>query len=67
MVKFIANSIIKAKAVSLENAHEKYAAYFINTNIYAKYRTDVNNILIESGNEDCIPVGSETEVNEDEG
>ncbi|MBR1763651.1 MAG: hypothetical protein IJ731_09875 [Eubacterium sp.] len=67
MVKFIANSIIKAKATSLENARQKYAAYFINTDIYAKYRADVNALLIESGNDDCILIGSETEVNENEG
>lgn len=61
MMKFIANSIIRAKAVSLENAQAKYAAYFINTNIYAKYRADVNELLIESGNGDCILMDSEEE------
>lgn len=54
MMKFIANSIIRAKAVSLENAQAKYSAYFINTNIYTKYKADVDALLIESGNGDCI-------------
>lgn len=62
MVKFIVNRIIKAKSFSLEEAWAKYSAYFIKTNIYAKYRTDVDAMLLETDNGDCIL----TEVTENE-
>lgn len=54
MVKFIANRIEKAREDSLYAAQDKYRAYFIDTNIYTKYKEQVDNKLTEDGYGDCI-------------
>ena len=45
MATFIAQRIIAAANVSLENGQAKYRAYFITTPLYLAYKTDVDNIL----------------------
>ena len=51
---FIANMIMKAADVSLENGQAKYKAYFVNTTIYAKWKPGVDAILTEKGYSKCI-------------
>jgi len=50
MSRFIATVIERAADVSLEKGQEKYRAYFINTNIYSKYKADVDTILTTDTN-----------------
>lgn len=50
MSRFIAMVIERAADVSLEKGQEKYRAYFINTNIYSKYKADVDTILMTDPN-----------------
>ena len=47
MVNFIAKRIEKPE--TLEEQREKYADYFVNTNIYEKYKNDVDEKLIADG------------------
>jgi len=54
MVAFIADRIILEANKSLELGQEKYRAYFINTNLYLKYKQDVDTILQTDGYGDVI-------------
>jgi hypothetical protein len=54
MAPFIASRIEKARDVSLESGQAKYRAFFISTNLYAAWKTDVDTILTTDGYEDCI-------------
>ena len=54
MVSFIAKMIKKSANNSLEEGQELYCKYFINTKIYAGYKSGVDEILIEDGYEDVI-------------
>lgn len=60
MVTFIAQKIMAARDVSLENGQNKYRTYFIKTKLYKRYQTDVDLVLTTtekddgSTYEDCI-------------
>lgn len=54
MITFIAGRIEAEADKSLELGQAKYRAYFVNTLIYAKYKPDVDAILIQDGYADCI-------------
>lgn len=54
MTTFIARMIIKARQKGLEAGQAKYAAYFVNTHIYADYKADVDTILTTDGYGDAI-------------
>ena len=54
MAEFIANRIIEAREVSLEEGKKKYKAYFVTLKIYARYKTTVDAILVAEGKADCI-------------
>lgn len=56
MTAFVVRQIEKEADKSLEQGQAKYAAYFINTKIYKKYKADVDAKLIEDGYEEVIPV-----------
>jgi hypothetical protein len=49
MESFVARMIKQNADVSLEQGQEKYRAYFINTSIYSKYKTGVDEKLVEDG------------------
>lgn len=46
MSTFIAQAIIKEANFSLERGQAKYRAYFIKTKLYARYKDDVDSILL---------------------
>ena len=50
MATFIALAIMKAADVSLQAGQDKYRAYFIHTSLYAKYKADVDTILMTDPN-----------------
>ena len=50
MATFIALAIMRAADISLKDGQDKYRAYFINTNIYSKYKADVDTILTTDTN-----------------
>lgn len=54
MVTFIAKMIMKQADIGVEKGQDKYRAYFINTNIYSKWKAEVDTILTTDGYEDCI-------------
>ncbi|CDV96343.1 Hypothetical protein DPCES_5345 [Desulfitobacterium hafniense] len=54
MATFIAGRIETARDISLEAGQDKYRAYFINTTLYLKYKSDVDAILLQDGYGDCI-------------
>lgn len=54
MAKCIANIIINAANESLAKGQEKYRTYFIDHNWYEKYKSAVDEYLIEKGYGDCI-------------
>ncbi|WP_312369045.1 hypothetical protein [Lachnoclostridium sp.] len=57
MENFIAEKIINARLVSLEEGRSKYSLYFIKSSgnlLYGKYQNNVNEILIENECENCI-------------
>lgn len=54
MATFIAGRIEKAREDGVSAGKAKYMAYFVNTTIYAKFKADVDTILITDGYEDCI-------------
>lgn len=54
MITFIAGRIELARETSLEAGQAKYNAYFVNTTLYLKYKTDVDAILSQDGFSDCI-------------
>ena len=54
MAPFIANMIITARKDSLKQGQAKYRAYFITLKIYARYKADVDSILIAEDCADCI-------------
>lgn len=54
MASFIAKSIIAASKESVEAGKAKYNAYFVNTKIYAKFKPDVDAILVENDCETLI-------------
>jgi hypothetical protein len=54
MATFISQRIMDAADVSLENGQAKYRAYFIDTAIYLRYKSDVDTILNTDGYGDCI-------------
>lgn len=54
MKTFIAGRIELAKESSLGEGQAKYKAYFINTSLYAKYKADIDAILVQDGYGDCI-------------
>jgi len=54
MSAFIARAIEKARDKSLEKGQAKYRAYFVKTNLYRDWQSDVDTILETDGYEDCI-------------
>lgn len=54
MSTFIARMIEQAAERSEEQGKAKYRAYFIRTNLYAKWKPDVDTILTTDGFEDII-------------
>lgn len=54
MVNFIARGIKKAYDSSPEEGKELYRKYFINTQLYLRYKAGVDEILINDGYEDAI-------------
>lgn len=54
MATFIANMIMKQANISTESGQAKYKAYFVNTQLYAKYQSDVDTVLNDKGYEGCI-------------
>lgn len=54
MINFIKNQIIKQGKISKDSGQAKYAAYFINTNLYEAYKSEVDKHLIEEGFDFCI-------------
>jgi len=54
MSTFIARMIEQAAERSEEQGKAKYRAYFVRTLIYAKWKPDVDTILITDGYEDII-------------
>lgn len=54
MSTFIARMIEQAAERSEEQGKAKYRAYFVRTSIYAKWKPDVDTILITDGYEDII-------------
>ena len=54
MVNFISRMIKKSADSSLEEWQELYRKYFINTKIYAGYKSGVDEILVADGYEDVI-------------
>lgn len=54
MVNFIARMIKKAADKSLSEGKELYSKYFINTNLYLKYKDDVDKILNADGYNEVI-------------
>ncbi|MBQ0079706.1 MAG: hypothetical protein KBS66_07455 [Eubacterium sp.] len=49
MITFIAERIKEATDKSIEQGKAKYRAYFVNTKIYAKYKSGVDTILETDG------------------
>ena len=54
MDKFIAKMIETQADISLEKGQDKYRAYFIVTNIYAKWKESVDSSLTADGYSNCI-------------
>jgi len=54
MAAFIANAIIDAADISIEEGQELYRAYFIKTKMWARYKETVDAILRVEGKADCI-------------
>ena len=54
MAPFIALMIMQAGARSMKEGQDRYRAYFINTPIYERFRTDVDTILQTDGYGECI-------------
>lgn len=54
MTTFIAGRIILEADKSIYQGQDKYKAYFINTQIYHKYKSDVDTILRTDGYSDVI-------------
>ena len=54
MSTFIARMIEQAADRSEEQGQAKYRAYFIKTNLYAKWKGDVDTILTTDGYENVI-------------
>lgn len=54
MSSFIAQQIMKQADISIEKGREKYKAYFINTDMYLKWKEDVDTILEVEGYKECI-------------
>lgn len=54
MCTFIARMIESAYDKSEEAGKAKYRAYFVSTKIYAKWKEDVDTILITDGYENAI-------------
>lgn len=54
MVNFITRMIEQKANSSLEEGQELYRKYFINTKIYASYKSAVDEKLKEDGYEDVI-------------
>lgn len=54
MSTFIARMIEQAAERSEEQGKAKYRAYFVRTSIYAKWKPDVDTILITDGYEGII-------------
>lgn len=54
MEKFIVDRVKAQAGISIEKGQEKYRAYFVNTSIYAKYQTAVDDILTTEGYAACI-------------
>lgn len=56
MATFIAKQIMKQADISIEKGQEKYKAYFVNTALYEKWKSDVDTILTTDGYADCIVI-----------
>lgn len=54
MSTFIARMIMQAADRSEEQGKAKYRAYFVATSIYAKWKPDVDTILVTDGYEEII-------------
>lgn len=54
MSTFIARMIEQAAERSEDQGKAKYRAYFVNTSLYAKWKADVDTILITDGYEGVI-------------
>jgi len=48
MSEFIVSIIIKAAKNSVEEGIVKYQAYFINTDLYLRYKEDLDNMLTDN-------------------
>ncbi len=51
---FIANRIIQQADISLEAGQEKYRQYFTRTNLYLRYKAEVDVILTTDGYGECV-------------
>lgn len=54
MAPYIASRVKKARKTSLEAGQAKYRAYFVNTDIWADEKAEVDTILKVDGLTDCI-------------
>ena len=54
MAPFIALSIMNAEDRAAGSGSTAYKAYFINTTIYTKYKSNVDTILTTDGYSQCI-------------
>ena len=54
MAEFIAQRIIDAREISLEEGQKKYKAYFVTLKLYRRYQATVDAILEMEGCADCI-------------
>ena len=54
MAGFIADRIMEAADKSLAKGQAKYRSYFIKTQMYARFKADVDHILLVDDYDDCI-------------
>lgn len=54
MISFIATMIEKQANINIEKGKDKYKAYFVKTDMYEKFRKDVDAILSVDGYEEVI-------------
>lgn len=54
MSTFISTMIMNQANISIEKGQAKYKAYFVNTALYSKWKSDVDTILETEGYADCI-------------
>lgn len=54
MAGFIADRIMEAADKSLAKGQAKYRSYFVKTQMYARFKADVDHILLVDDYDDCI-------------